>query len=88
MRILYAVVLCGALAGCAAFDPGPPDATGQPTPSAFEEGVREAGRVYDESPWEAFGPWGAGVAGLLAAAAGVRKGVQVYKRRKNAPQER
>lgn len=82
-RTLLACALCVTLVGCAGmFTPGPVDPlTGKNQPSPWAAGVEEAARNYDESPWEVFGPWGAGVAGVLAAIAGVKKGTEVYKRR-------
>ena len=84
-RSAYILCILVALSGCALFEPGPLDpATGQPTPSVFELSLKEAAETYSESPWQTLGPWGAGIAGVLAALAGVKKGTEVYKRRKAA----
>jgi hypothetical protein len=78
---LLALCVIGGLVGCAGVStPGP---NGEPSP--FQQGLNEAARSYDESPWETFGPYGAAVAGLLAAIAGVKKGTAVYKARKPTP---
>jgi hypothetical protein len=79
----YTLLICLALAGCGTFQAGPVDpSTGQAAPSPFKIGLTEAAETYDESPWSTFGPWGAGIAGLLAAAAGIKKGQAVLKARK------
>jgi hypothetical protein len=73
---------CGACAGV--FTPGVDPVTGEPTPSPWKAGLTEAAETYDESPWADFGPYGAGLAALIAGAAGVAKGRKVLKARKEA----
>jgi hypothetical protein len=82
-KSIYIAVIGLCLVGCSGlFTRGP---EGEPSP--WESGVRAAAESYDESPWDSFGPWGAGVAGLIAAAAGIRKGKQVYDKRKAAKEQ-
>lgn len=82
-KVAILLLLCCLSGGCSLFTPGPKDpVTQQPTPSVFEISVKEAAKEYSESPWATFGPYGAGIAGILAALAGIRKGKQVLDARK------
>lgn len=82
-KVASVLLLCSVLGGCALFTPGPIDpVTGRAGPSIAEIVIKETGEKYDESPFKDFGPYGAGIAAVLAAALAAKKGIQVYKKRK------
>jgi len=77
-KFLCVITISLACAACAGtFTPGPDGG-----PSPWKAGLDEAAATYDESPFADFGVYGAGLAALIAGAAGVAKGRKVLQARK------
>lgn len=77
--LVLALVFC---TGCALFEAGSP--TDPLAPSPADQAIVAAKEAYEGSPFKDFGPYGAGIAALLAIGYGVKRGYSAYQAKKTA----